>query len=498
VRFLVVFSAADKIEMKYTLAIAFMCVSSFVEPASANDVFANWPVQAEISIRHGVQRVVIPSGRGGLQGQGFPDMPIVVLKQRPVTFLMVCGNDTYLWSGKSLSEAMPVSRVLSPGPAGSMDNNYAGIASVCHDKQRKRLIAFYHAEDKEGIGKVAVNDVQGFYGRVCVAESPANKVQFSKLGPALTADQPKKPRGWETEGGPVQAWMSQGVGDPSVCIDADGEHLLCMYNEHSNRLKAGRGVQLCVARAPLSSAGLPGSWTKFYQGAFSEPGLGGHDTPVITAAPQGETITPHLQYVSQWQRYIVVFGVGIYSEINGNPPKVAECGIYLSSSENGTEWTKPVKAKTIFNIWVNGHESMMHPFLVIDRATKSEITGQLMYRYTPRWPDDQGHLVSLPVRISMNSIPPKAAVEPSGSDLLIRKLKGTKWVNSRNVSFEWKADGRFLHKGIEREWEALDGHKVKIVFGPEHVDTLIFNESVTEFKQLIRGGPDSFQGRRQP
>ena len=122
---------------------------------------------------------------------------------------------------------------------------------------------------------------------------------------------------------------------------------------------------------------------------FSEPGLGGHDTPVITVSPAGDTISPHLQYVSQWKRYILVFGVGIYSELNGKPPKVAESGIYLSTSENGTTWTKPVKAKTIFNVWVNRQICMMHPFLMIEQTTKTEIKGVLMYRYSKHWDDDQ-------------------------------------------------------------------------------------------------------------
>lgn len=76
-----------------------------------------------------------------------------------------------------------------------------------------------------------------------------------------------------------------------------------------------------------------------------------------------------------------------------------------------------------------------------------------------------------------------------------RKLAGTKWVNSNKITFEWTADGRFLHRGTEREWKALDGHRVQVIYSPSHKDTLEFNESFTEFKQLVRGGPESFQGK---
>lgn len=74
------------------------------------------------------------------------------------------------------------------------------------------------------------------------------------------------------------------------------------------------------------------------------------------------------------------------------------------------------------------------------------------------------------------------------------KLRGTKWANSNNVSFVWTKDGRFLHGGKERQWE-LDGNRVKITFSSDHVDTLYFNASFTEFTQLVRGGPEKFRGK---
>jgi hypothetical protein len=87
------------------------------------------------------------------------------------------------------------------------------------------------------------------------------------------------------------------------------------------------------------------------------------------------------------------------------------------------------------------------------------------------------------------------AAAPTATSLK-KKLAGTKWVNSNAVSFEFTADGRFLHRGKEREWEAIDGKQIHIIFGPNHVDTLIFNESLTAFKQLVKGGTESFDGKR--
>lgn len=92
----------------------------------------------------------------------------------------------------------------------------------------------------------------------------------------------------------------------------------------------------------------------------------------------------------------------------------------------------------------------------------------------------------------------KSHSKPSGKTAgsLKQKLAGTKWINSNNVSFEWTTDGRFLHKGVERQWKVVGGNRVQIIFGPKHVDTLVFNDSLTQFRQVIKGGRNSFQGRR--
>jgi hypothetical protein len=91
---------------------------------------------------------------------------------------------------------------------------------------------------------------------------------------------------------------------------------------------------------------------------------------------------------------------------------------------------------------------------------------------------------------SASSFPDKSV--PSNG--LMAKLAGTKWKNSNNVSFEWTKDGQLLHKGVRRDWEVLDGNRARINYSSDHVDTLEFNESVTSFKQLVRGGPEAFTG----
>jgi hypothetical protein len=155
-------------------------------------------------------------------------------------------------------------------------------------------------------------------------------------------------------------------------------------------------------------------------------------------------------------------------------------------------WENPTILFTMDDIPLRDKEYAVHPGLHIERATAKEATGFLFYGYRPRLDPQQpgyGHyLVKRPITLKLG--------DSGDADSLKKKLAGTKWVNSNKVSFEWTTDGRFLHKGVEREWKVLDGNRVQIVFGPDHKDTLVFNESLTEFKQLIRGGSDSFRGTR--
>lgn len=480
------FSTATSVTLQcflHLLLVVYLAVCG--RSAVAEELFSQWKLPAQVSATTGRNRVLIPAGKHGMNY--FPDEVICILKENPLTFTMVSGDGTFIWKGRTFESASPIAHVLAPGPAGSPDNHYAGIGGIFDDKARNRVMGFYHAEDKEGMGIVEVNDVQGFYGSICAAEASPNDNRFRKLGPAITADKPKLVRGWETEGGPKGAWMAQGVGEPSVCIDATGKYLLCYYVEWSNRLK--RGVQICVARSPIETAGVPGSWQKYHNGIFSEPGLGGHETPIISAGQRADTYTPHVQYVKQWEQYVMVFGIGVQSEIHSRPLKPVQSGLYLSTSKDGVNWAKPIQIEKVFAFVINTQQCKIHPTLLVSRVTDDTLNGQLLYGYTPKWPDTPHHLGGCPITVKLR--------EKNGQHDLKTLLAGTKWINTNNVTFEWTKDGRFLHAGKEREWKVIDQTRIRIVFGPGHVDTLEFDGDRTTFKQLIKGGPSSFTGRRQ-
>jgi hypothetical protein len=370
---------------------------SLVSKINAQSPFRNWPKESELEIEIGNSETLL---RPGHEGSDYgPDEAIAVLGENPLRFLMVCGNSTYLLSGESWASAKPVAKVLSPGPAGSPDSGYAGIGATFLDQPNNRIVGFYHAEDHEGLGKISINGVDGFYGTVCAAAIDLDGGNGRKLGPVITADKPKLLRGWETEGGPPAAWSCQGVGEPHVCVSKDGQHLFCYYTEWSNRLK--RGVEICLARSRVGDAGMSGTWEKFHSGKFGEKGIGGHETPVLSAWPVADTFTPHVTYVKSWQRYVMVFGVAVHSEMRAESPGAAESGFYISTSTDGLNWTQPQKALTMLTVFFTGRTCGVHPTLILSEVTGNAASGMLLYGLSENWGQVPHHLAGCPIHLKL-------------------------------------------------------------------------------------------------
>jgi hypothetical protein len=89
-----------------------------------------------------------------------------------------------------------------------------------------------------------------------------------------------------------------------------------------------RPDQTYLARSPVSADMAPGSWAKYYDGDFSEPGLGGRGDPVINRPdPQDVTVWAGFASVSYnifLQRYLAVF--------------VTTPEFYYTASEDGIHW----------------------------------------------------------------------------------------------------------------------------------------------------------------
>ena len=333
------------------------------------NVFDPFASESNVTANVGERRILMRPGAFGLDY--FPDEAIAVLSQRPFRTFVVAGRDTFLVSGQHSKSIQRADKVLSPGPRGSVDNGYAGIKGVFVEPGTRRLIAVYHAEDQENLPRVEVNNVAGAYWRACLAISRNGGRSFEKRGPIISSLIPK-----QTTASSRNPKLNpiQGAGEPAVCVDKTGQYLYCYYTEAGQQ--AERGFQICMARCPVSEADQPGAWKKFYRGTFSKPGLGGDDTPVVSAWPHGHAHTSHVTYSQALDQYIMVFGMATGPEMASL--KLKKSGIYLTTSDDGIRWRKPIQLWKVLPLVWTGQEIATHAALI--PAAGARTSKQLLVR----------------------------------------------------------------------------------------------------------------------
>ena len=294
-----------------------------------------------------------------------------------------------------MASLKPVAKVLVPGKPGSFDNGYAGVNAI-HQPDERTLLAFYHAEDHERMPRLP-NGVPGFYCSVGLARSTDRGSTFERLGPVLTSCLPKDPKGR----------ADQGVGELTVVSEPSGRYLYAYYTSHSR--VGGRGVQVCMARCPVASAAAPRAWRKLRDGRFTEPGIGGRDTPVVSAAGLGaDAFLPHVVYCKPLRKFVMLFCINAYRELAGEP---RQSGIYLICSADGIRWPWEGRQQLLVShtIPLAGKRLAWQPTLV-PAAADGAVTGWLYYAYTAGWghrsPHKAHHLVGQPITLTRRSDAP--------------------------------------------------------------------------------------------
>jgi len=323
----------------------------------------------QVEVRLGPQRTMLPAGRYGLKY--FPDGCLAVIRTKPMyRVLMPAGVNTHLLEGDSMDGLDHRGKVLAPGEAGTFDNGYAGISACVRDADSGQLLAFYHGEDQEGMARL-LNGVPGFYCCVALAVSDDDGVTFSRRGPVISGCLPKDPKGRG----------DQGCGEVCVLKEPSGRYLYAYYTDHS-RL-GGRGVQIRLARSRVSDRGRPGTWYKFHDGAFDEPGLGGKDTAVLAAPmPRADAGMPHVAWSAALGVYVMVFNVNAYGEIGGKA-EPRQSGMYVAFSADGIAWSRPTQLWAALGLPAIDKPVTWHPTLVWSDARGTR--GHIYYAYSERW-----------------------------------------------------------------------------------------------------------------
>ena len=322
----------------------------------------------------------------------FPDGRLAVVRTKPdCRMILSAGVSSFLLEGPAMGQFRKAIKVLDKGQPGEFDNGYAGINAAVQAKTGE-LLAFYHAEDQEGM-KTVGNGIPGFYCSVALAVSVDDGTALAKRGRILTSQVPKDPNGRG----------DQGVGEPWVFTEPKGEFLYAYYTSHER--VDGRGVQICMARCPTADALQPGAWRKFYANGFTEPGLGGKDTPVVTSGQKAaDALFPQVTFIPALRQFVMMFCLNVWRE--GDKPE--RSGIYVAFSDDGIHWSRE-RMQQLWKVPVIaaiGREVAWHPTFISDDSNTAR--GSLYCGYSGNWGYEPPHKPHYLVRraITMGGVVP--------------------------------------------------------------------------------------------
>ncbi len=336
----------------------------------------------KISIFLGKMETLLPAGSFNLDY--FPDTSAVLLNRDPYKMIFTAADESYLLEGKDIKHFKKATKILKRGGKGAFDNGYAGISGIYFHKNGE-IYCFYHAEDHENMKKLyGGGNINGFYARIAVAVSKDKGLSWTKLGPVIESSKPKEWTFYDEQ-------QDRGTGEPDVILDKTGKYLYLYYVEHSRQ--DGRGVQICMARSEISkNPPIPGTWMKYYNGSFSENGLKGLDTPVISAknTDDAEAIFPHPAYSKTLGKYIMIYNVNFWKEYVYNTG-LKNSGIYIAYSDDGINWSKPFLLVKDNCVPLPEKSLSWQANIIWD--DKSDLEGWLVYGYSERWGHRSNNMV---------------------------------------------------------------------------------------------------------
>ena len=182
------------------------------------------------------------------------DNPFNTLGTAPNVTAYIANGATYAFTTANLDVLNPLpASALGPGPNGTFDSCGAWLNATYADGNLVR--GWYHAETDCTYPATRKS--------VAYAESTDGGRTFSKPG---------------YPGNQVITAPPQYV-DPTQA--SEGDHwVIQVGNYYYLYFIAARDYQVRVARSLVSDGGRPGTWFKYYEGAFTQPGLGGDSSPI--------------------------------------------------------------------------------------------------------------------------------------------------------------------------------------------------------------------------
>ncbi len=221
----------------------------------------------------------------------------------------------------------------------NFDADYAGADFVYPSSDGKDLLMVYHGENHR-FGGVRSGWGAGihFYATVGLAKSKDGGVTWSRRGAIISSNDSK----------PQTAPVAAGASLPGGIVS--GDYVYVFYTYLPSPYAYDDAIQ--VARSPVTSDGEPGTWKKYYNGSFSQPGLGGRGTSIIPAGACTHVGQPWPGYSDYLKKYVLVFLC--------NQDSWA-----ISTSADLVNWTQPyVFFEAPAPFYTKGHETDEYVTLV--------------------------------------------------------------------------------------------------------------------------------------
>jgi hypothetical protein len=221
----------------------------------------------------------------------------------------------------------------------------------------------YHAENHYGHA-YGTAGVTAFYASIGIARSADGGKTWSRQGPVIT--------GREAQTGYPPPNIGLGAGNPSAIVTSG--YIYVFYIDNVSRTGQFRGINsLCLARAPIATDGKPGSWTKYYQKSFSQPGIAGLcQAPVPPpSAKSGVTFqsNPDISFNSALNAFLLVFQ--------------SDDGFFYATSSDMVSWSPPrlfmSTPPNLQGLRTPGAEYYYYPLLVTPSATSDQLRSRRIH-----------------------------------------------------------------------------------------------------------------------
>jgi hypothetical protein len=338
-------------------------------------------LRAESIFSIGAKETVYSSSQRKKKGKAWPDGNFGVLSNGDGTYDFYAANSSKIKiTSGTLTD--PAAKKIGTGKIYNLPKKtykYVAGGPIYEDPSSGARLMVYHAEIHK---KGKYSSLLGLAASV----DPSGKA-FYDLGPIVTPNMPH-----------LQASFSVDVGGGSFAVK-DG-YFNVYYRDY---LANGASSQLAVARAPLDEllsdalAGRHTGFTKYYDGSWSQPGIGGMSSALESpnkanwwsSASYNEYLDQMVLVTSEWKA-------------GGTGPD-----LYMITSDDGVNWSSRQPL-------VLDAGEQMYP-TIVGTGADPQITGQSFYVYYTdggRWGNAQlaRRLVTLDP-----SIPP-ASPPPIGTD----------------------------------------------------------------------------------